>query len=132
MAKAGVAPDDIGYLECHGTGTKVGDGIEVDALARVFPRTADHPLLIGSVKTNVGHSEAASGITSVIKTTMALEHSKIPPTYGLKEINPKLKLAERHISIPRQLTPWFDNAFGARLAGKNPICSIAVGGSHES
>jgi acyl transferase domain-containing protein len=118
MAKAGVVPDDITYIECHGTGTKVGDAIEVDALSRVFARTPESPLLIGSVKTNVGHSEAASGISSVSKTTMALERGQIAPTHGLKTINPKLKVEERHISIPRKLTPWPDRPSRVRRAGE--------------
>ncbi|CAK4032116.1 polyketide synthase [Lecanosticta acicola] len=105
MAKAAVIPDDIVYLECHGTGTKVGDAIEVEALSRVFASDAGRqPLLIGSVKSNVGHSEAASGISSVIKSTMALEKRQIPPTHGVKNINPKLKLDERNIDIPLTLT----------------------------
>lgn len=107
MAKAGLDPDSISYIECHGTGTKVGDAIEVEGLARVFQRTCqDAPLLIGAVKTNVGHSEAASGISSIIKTTMALERGQIPPTHGSKNINPKLKVDERDISIPTELVAW--------------------------
>lgn len=107
MAKAALMPDEINYLECHGTGTKVGDAIEVEALSRVFQRNeGQQPLLVGSVKSNVGHSEAASGISSVIKSTMALEKGKIPPTYGLKNVNPKLKLEERNIQIPTVLTDF--------------------------
>ncbi|KAI0392744.1 reducing type I polyketide synthase 10 [Xylariaceae sp. FL0594] len=107
MAKARLSPDEITYVECHGTGTKVGDAIEAEALSRVFRRERlDTPLLIGSVKTNVGHSEGVSGLTSVIKSTMAIERGQIPPTYGLKNINPKLKVEERNITIPVQLTPW--------------------------
>lgn len=119
MAKGGVSPDDITYIECHGTGTKVGDAIEVDALARVFQRTPQHPLLIGSVKTNVGHSEAASGIAGVIKATLALEKGMIPPTHGLKNINPKLKVDERHFSIPTTLTRWPLDSPPLRRIGKS-------------
>ncbi|KAL9123287.1 MAG: hypothetical protein Q9187_000159 [Circinaria calcarea] len=103
-AKAGIGFSETAYVECHGTGTKVGDVIEVEALSRVFKRPAHSPLLIGS--TNVGHSEAASGISSVIKTTLALEKSLIPGTVGLNQINPKLKTTEWNISIPTTLTPW--------------------------
>lgn len=108
MAKGQVQPEDITYVECHGTGTKVGDAIEVEALSRVFPRTVDRPLLIGSVKSNVGHSEAASGISSVIKSTMILERGEIPPTHGLVSINPRLQADERHVAIPTELTQWPD------------------------
>ncbi|CAG8953714.1 hypothetical protein HYFRA_00006603 [Hymenoscyphus fraxineus] len=127
LAKANVNPDDLAYIECHGTGTKVGDAIEVDGLSRVFPRTAERPLLIGSVKTNVGHSEAASGISSVIKASMALERGKIPPTYGLKNINPKLKVKERHISIPTEMIKWPEYASDVRYIGIN---SFGYGGAN--
>ncbi|KAI5866016.1 reducing type I polyketide synthase 10 [Durotheca rogersii] len=127
MAKGGVDPQDITYIECHGTGTKVGDAIEVDALARVFDRTAQRPLMIGSVKTNVGHSEAASGIAGVVKATLSLEKGLIPPTAGLKNINPKLKVEERNFSIPTTLTPWPEDSQGPRRVGIN---SFGYGGAN--
>ena len=119
LAKAGLHPDSISYVECHGTGTKVGDAIEVEGLARVFQRTCQGaPLLIGAVKTNVGHSEAASGISSIIKATMALERAQIPPTHGLKNINPKLKVEDRNISIPTKLVAWPGAPFRVKRVGK--------------
>lgn len=118
MKGAGLDPHSIDYIECHGTGTKVGDAIEVEALARVFQRLPQDPLLIGAVKSNVGHSEAASGISSIIKSSMALERGKIPPTYGLKNINPKLRVEERNISIPTELTAWPGSPSRVRRAGK--------------
>ncbi|KAI0401620.1 reducing type I polyketide synthase 10 [Xylaria palmicola] len=127
MARANVTSDDVGYVECHGTGTKVGDAIEVDGISKVFPRTAQRPLLIGSVKTNVGHSEAASGISSVIKATMALERGFIPPTYGLKNINPKLRVEERNIKIPTELTKWPEYVSRVRCIGIN---SFGYGGAN--
>ncbi|KAK4222721.1 acyl transferase/acyl hydrolase/lysophospholipase [Podospora fimiseda] len=128
LAKAGLGPDDISYIECHGTGTKVGDAIEVDALARVFQRQGKDPLIIGAVKTNVGHSEAASGITSVIKSTLALEKGQIPPTHGVKNINPKLKIEERNISIPTELVSWPEIPGRVRRAGIN---SFGYGGANS-
>lgn len=82
------------YIECHGTGTPVGDPIEVEALSRVFSkgRSSNDPLLIGSVKTNLGHSEAASGISGLIKVVLALENNRIPASVGVKTLNPKRKL----------------------------------------
>lgn len=77
------------YVECHGTGTPVGDPIEVDAVGRCFSPREGPPLLIGSVKTNVGHSEGASGLTSILKVIKAFENGQIPPTYGVKTLNPK-------------------------------------------
>ncbi|KAI0393705.1 reducing type I polyketide synthase 10 [Xylariaceae sp. FL0594] len=127
MAKAGLTPDDIGYIECHGTGTKVGDAIEVEALARVFRRQGKTPLMIGAVKSNVGHSEAASGISSIIKSTLALERGQIPPTYGLKNVNPKLKIEEYNISIPTELTKWSSSPLKPRRVGIN---SFGYGGAN--
>ncbi|KAJ8127949.1 hypothetical protein O1611_g5687 [Lasiodiplodia mahajangana] len=127
MSRAGLTPDDITFVECHGTGTKVGDAIEVDALSRVFQRTEKNPLLIGAVKSNVGHSEAASGISSIIKTTFAMEKGQIPPTHGLKNINPKLKIEERNIVIPTELTTWPDAPFRLRRVGIN---SFGYGGAN--
>ncbi|XXH01662.1 hypothetical protein Hte_008022 [Hypoxylon texense] len=124
---AGLHPDYIDYVECHGTGTKVGDAIEVEALARVFRRPPQDPLLVGAVKSNIGHSEAASGISSIIKSSMALERGQIPPTYGLKSINPKLRVEERNISIPTELTPWPDAPSRVRRVGIN---SFGYGGAN--
>ncbi|KAI1826121.1 reducing type I polyketide synthase 10 [Xylaria intraflava] len=127
MSKAKLGSEDIAYVECHGTGTRVGDATEVDAIAHVFQRTSQDPLLIGSVKTNVGHSEAVSGISSIIKTTMAMERGLLPPTYGLKNINPKLKVKERNISIPTELTAWPDSPLRPRRVGIN---SFGYGGAN--
>lgn len=87
----------------------------------MFRRTPETKLLIGSVKTNVGHGEAASGISSVLKSTFALERGQIPPTYGLKNVNPKLKANERHISIPTELTAWPGPSSQVRRIGKSHL-----------
>lgn len=89
--RAGLRFADTDYVECHGTGTAVGDPIEVDAIGRCFSRRDGPPLMIGSIKTNLGHSEAASGLSSVIKVVLAFEKGVIPPTHGIKELNPKRK-----------------------------------------
>ena len=81
----GVAPADVGYVEAHGTGTALGDPIEVRALAGVLGqgRAADRPLVLGSVKTNIGHLEAAAGIAGLIKTVLAVNRGVIPPHLNL-------------------------------------------------
>lgn len=84
----------------------MGDPIEVEALSRVLRNKSGRATLIGSVKTNLGHNEAASGITSIIKVALAFEKSMIPPTIGIKHINPALKLAERNIQVVTEPTPW--------------------------
>ncbi|KAL3450556.1 hypothetical protein BJX65DRAFT_316007 [Aspergillus insuetus] len=128
MARANLLPSDITYVECHGTGTKVGDAIELDGLASVFNDrlVRNQPLYIGSVKSNVGHSEAASGISSVIKATLALEHGRIPPTYGLKNVNPKLRLEERNFCIPTETIEWPDETRLRRIG----VNSFGYGGAN--
>ncbi|KAF2748444.1 ketoacyl-synt-domain-containing protein [Sporormia fimetaria CBS 119925] len=104
---AGLPTHLTGYFECHGTGTPVGDPIEVSAIAKVFSEgRKTEPLLIGSVKTNLGHSEAASGITGVIKSILALEKGMIPATVGIKRLNPNIDFDGSHVKVVTEMTPW--------------------------
>ncbi|CRG92461.1 Nonribosomal peptide synthetase 14 [Talaromyces islandicus] len=106
-SKAGLSPEETAYVECHGTGTAVGDPIEVEAVSRAFERTpGSAPTLIGSVKTNLGHSEAASGISSIIKGTLALENGFIPATIGVKRLNPKIKSNEWNVEVVTNGRAW--------------------------
>ena len=123
---AGINPKDTGYVEAHGTGTKVGDPIEAAALHKVFgeDRSARNPLFIGSVKSNIGHLEAASGeffkclflpystldtgIISVIKTAMMLERGFILPNYDFKKPNEKIPFSKWHLKV--RMEEW--NGFG--------------------
>ncbi|RYP61682.1 hypothetical protein DL770_009733 [Monosporascus sp. CRB-9-2] len=127
LSKGKIEQDDVTYVECHGTGTKVGDAIEIEALSRVFRRTVQDPLFVGSVKSNLGHSEAASGISSIIKATMAMERGQIPPTYGLRNVNPKLNVDEHHICIPIKLMPWPERPCRLRRVG---VSSFGYGGAN--
>jgi len=99
--KAGLNPVDTGYIEAHGTGTKVGDPIEATALHEVFGegRTAKQPLFVGSVKSNIGHLEGASGVVSVIKTAMMLEKGFILPNCNFEKANPKIPFDEWHMKV---------------------------------
>ena len=92
LERAGVAPGDVGYLEAHGTGTSLGDPIEVQAAAAALGngRDADRPLLIGSVKTNIGHLEAAAGIAGVIKVILSLEHEELPKHLHFRNPSPHI------------------------------------------
>ncbi|KAL7931844.1 polyketide synthase [Trichoderma chlorosporum] len=121
---AGLSFADTDYVECHGTGTPVGDPIEVDGIATCFAGREGEPLRIGSVKTNMGHSEAASGLTSIIKVALAFEHGVIPPTYGVKTLNPKLKLKERNMKVLTEVEAW---PRALRRAGVN---SFGYGGAN--
>ncbi|HET6890348.1 MAG TPA: polyketide synthase, partial [Pyrinomonadaceae bacterium] len=113
LASAGVKPNQVAYVEAHGTGTSLGDPIEVRALGAVFGegRTNDDRLLIGSVKTNIGHLEAAAGVAGLIKVVLALQR-EIPPHIHLNVVNPHIPLDEIPIIIATRSTPW--------PAGKSP------------
>ncbi len=117
LAAARVEPGRVQYVEAHGTGTPLGDPIEVRALAAVYGpgRPGGQPLSVGSVKTNVGHLEAAAGIAGLIKVVLALRHGQIPPHLHFQEPNPHLPWKELPVAIPLRLTPW--PAAGPRLAG---------------
>ncbi|PTB75157.1 polyketide synthase [Trichoderma longibrachiatum ATCC 18648] len=121
---AGLSFSDTDYVECHGTGTPVGDPIEVDGIAACFAGREGEPLRIGSVKTNMGHSEAASGLTSIIKVALAFEHGVLPPTYGVKNLNPKLRLKERNMKVLTEAEAW---PRALRRAGVN---SFGYGGAN--
>jgi acyl transferase domain-containing protein len=99
--KAGLNPLDTSYVECHGTGTQAGDTTETGALARVFGpgRDESEPLIIGSVKTNVGHLEGASGVAGVIKTILMLENGIILPNRNFKKANPRIPLKEWKLRV---------------------------------
>ena len=98
---AGVDPMNTGYVEAHGTGTKVGDPLEASAIHSVFSegRTPKNPLLMGSLKSNIGHTEGASGIVSVIKTALMLQHGFVLPTCGFEKPNEKIPLNEWKIKV---------------------------------
>ncbi|MGR9107104.1 MAG: SDR family NAD(P)-dependent oxidoreductase [Gammaproteobacteria bacterium] len=105
--KAGVHPHEIGYVEAHGTGTPIGDPTEAGALGRALGngRPQERPLLLSSVKANIGHLEAASGVAGIIKTTLCLKHGLIPPLANLVEPNPEIPFAELGLRLPTEIQP---------------------------
>jgi len=104
--KAGVSPGSVQYIEAHGTGTRAGDPVELSTLGAVLAGGRTSPCLVGSVKTNVGHTEAAAGITGLIKTVLSLYHRTLPPSLHCRELNPDIPWAELPVRIVRELTPW--------------------------
>ncbi|OIW25172.1 hypothetical protein CONLIGDRAFT_690934 [Coniochaeta ligniaria NRRL 30616] len=110
-ARANISPDDTGFVEAHGTGTKVGDPIEAAVVHRVFGsgRTKRAPLYMGSVKTNVGHLENASGIISIIKASLMLEKGFILPNVNFEQANESIPLDEWNIKVPVKIRPWPKN-----------------------
>jgi acyl transferase domain-containing protein/NADPH:quinone reductase-like Zn-dependent oxidoreductase/SAM-dependent methyltransferase/acyl carrier protein len=118
LRRAGVAPGEVGLVEAHGTGTQLGDPIEAQALGAVFGPGRDpaRPLWLGSVKTNLGHLEAAAGVTGLLKLVLALQHRQIPPHLHLRTPSPHIPWADLPLAIPTALTPW-EPIGGRRIAG---------------
>ena len=127
-ALAGVGADSISYVEAHGTGTLVGDPIEVEGLTRAFRTTTQAKGFcgLGSVKTNIGHLDAAAGVAGLIKTALALRNRRIPASINLVTPNPKLGLENSPFHLITQTTPWPE--------GKNPrragVSSFGIGGTN--
>ena len=101
--QVGLDPSDTAYVEAHGTGTAAGDPVEAEAIAMVFTkdRAPHHPLIVGSVKTNIGHLEAASGMAAIIKAVFALESGIIPPNINFEHPNPNIPLEEWNLKVYR-------------------------------
>jgi acyl transferase domain-containing protein/NADPH:quinone reductase-like Zn-dependent oxidoreductase/NAD(P)-dependent dehydrogenase (short-subunit alcohol dehydrogenase family)/SAM-dependent methyltransferase/acyl carrier protein len=118
LANAGVDPADVSYIEAHGTGTSLGDPIELQALGAVFGpgRDAASPLLVGSAKTNVGHLEAAAGVAGLIKVVMALQHQEIPQQLNFKQPNPHVPWQRLALRVTDERRPWIP-LNGKRIAG---------------
>jgi len=113
---AGVAARDVGYLETHGTGTRLGDPIEVRAALAVYgARNGADPLTLGAVKANLGHAELAAGAASLIKAVMALHHGELPPQAGLETLNPALSLDGARIAT--EVLPWPETSRLAAVSG---------------
>lgn len=125
---AGVDPQDVSYIEAHGTGTKAGDRAECTALGHFFGsrRRKGDPLPIGSVKTNIGHLEPASGIAGLIKAILVLQNRELPPTVHFKEPNPEIPFAELNLSVVDRLVPMSDRG-AAPVAG---VSSFGFGGTN--
>ncbi len=118
LDRAGVRPVDVDYLEAHGTGTSLGDPIEVQAAAAVLgrDRTADRPLLIGSAKTNIGHLEAAAGIAGVLKVVLALENQELPKHLHFQNPSPHIPWDRIPVRVVDEATTWERNG-RPRIAG---------------
>lgn len=125
--RAGISPTDTQYFEAHGTGTKAGDPIETRAVGAVFSPGRDVPLRIGSLKSNIGHLEGASGLASIIKTTTSLEKGQILPNMHFNVCNPEINLAAWKLEVPTQLMDWPKPVNGIRRASIN---SFGYGGAN--
>ena len=108
LASAGLTSEAIGYVEAHGTGTRLGDPIELEALANVLTkgRAADQPLWVGSMKTNLGHLESASGVAGIMKVILALQHRCIPPHIHFHQLSDQIRIGDAAVEIPTKAVPW--------------------------
>ncbi|MFN6479644.1 SDR family NAD(P)-dependent oxidoreductase [Nostoc sp. DedQUE07] len=128
MMLAGVEPETINYIEAHGTGTALGDPIEIAALSQVFRSSTTKKgfCAIASVKTNIGHLDAAAGIAGLIKTVLALKHQQIPPSLNFEQPNPQIDFANSPFYVNTTLTEW--------KAGSTPrragVSSLGIGGTN--
>ncbi|MEV0457337.1 CurL C-terminal domain-containing protein, partial [Catellatospora methionotrophica] len=127
LARAGMAPDRVGYVEAHGTATAIGDPVEFEALRRVFA-TADRPaesLVLGAVKPSIGHTDAAAGIAGLIKATLVVERATVPGTLHFNKPNPAIELGGTPFAITAATRSWTPD--GPRIAG---VSSFGLGGSN--
>ncbi|KAH1487245.1 hypothetical protein LV164_007856 [Aspergillus fumigatus] len=132
LHQAGVNPLDVSYVELHGTGTQAGDAVESESVSDVFApstprRRPDQRLYLGAVKSNIGHGEAAAGITSLLKALLVFQKNMIPKHIGIKtEINPIIPkdLERRHVGLAMESTPW------PRPAGKKRLAVVNSFGAH--
>jgi acyl transferase domain-containing protein/SAM-dependent methyltransferase len=126
QAMAGIDPGTVTYIETHGTGTQLGDPIEIAALTRAFRASTDRKQFcaVGSVKSNVGHLNAAAGVTGLIKATLAVEHAKLPPTLHYIEPNPEIDFVNSPFYVQAELSDWTATP---RRAGVN---SFGIGGTN--
>jgi glutamate-1-semialdehyde-2,1-aminomutase len=125
--QAGISPHQVQYIEAHGTGTQLGDPIEMKALGKVLAegRSPDNDCVVGSVKTNIGHLEAAAGIASLIKVALSLQNRQIPPSLHFQQPNPYIPFANLPLRVPSALEPWPEK--DPTIAG---VSSFSFGGTN--
>ncbi len=128
-AASGVEMESVSYIEAHGTGTRLGDPIEVQALTKAFRAETDRKqfVALGSIKTNIGHLDVAAGVAGLIKTILALKHRQIPPSLHFTDPNPEIDFASSPIFVNTELRPWETAAGEPRRAG---VSSFGFGGTN--
>jgi len=129
QAAAGVHPDEISYIEAHGTGTPMGDPIEIQALTRAFGAHTQRKgyCAIGSVKTNIGHADVAAGVAGLIKTVLALKYRQLPPSLHFETPNPQIDFADKPFFVNNRLRDWEVNGYARCCAG---VSSFGIGGTN--
>ncbi len=128
LGLARIDPGTLGYVEAHGSGTELGDPIEVEALSQVFRSATDRRGFcgLGSIKTNIGHLDAAAGVAGLVKTVLALHHAELPPSLYFETPNPKIDFENNPFRVLTELVPW-QNGDGPRRAA---VSSFGLGGTN--
>ena len=129
LKRAQISADDISYVEAHGTGTFVGDPIEANSIGSILGADRQSDLYIGSVKSNIGHLEAASGVAGLIKVCLSLKEKQIPPNIHFKQPNPQIEFEKYHLRVPIKLEAWATDADKPRRACIN---SFGFGGTNAT
>ncbi|MGA2031843.1 MAG: SDR family NAD(P)-dependent oxidoreductase, partial [Thermoguttaceae bacterium] len=129
LADAGLSAERISYIEAHGTGTPLGDPIEIQSLGKLFAKRTptDPPCYVTSVKANIGHTETVSGVAGLLKVVLMLQHGQVPPQLHLEQLNPNISLAGTRLVIPTKALPWRPGGEATRVAG---ISSFGFGGTN--
>ena len=129
LARAGVAPSEVDYLEAHGTGGELSDPIEIEAAGKVYGagRNPEQPLLIGTVKTNIGHLEAAAGVAGIIKVLLSMQHGLIPPHLHFQDPNPRVDWGQLPVRVAASATDWPESFSRPARAG---VSAFGISGSN--
>lgn len=126
LQMAEIEPETITYIETHGTGTRLGDPVEINALKKVFKNNKKHSIALGAVKTNIGHLDTAAGAAGLIKTIMAMKHGLIPPTLHFEHPNPEIDFENSPFYVNASLSPWEPSNLPMRAG----ISSFGIGGTN--
>ena len=130
LEKSGLNPEEVAYFEAHGTGTAIGDVIEVTSIADTYTRGRGKPrrkMRIGSVKSNLNHTESTSGLAGLIKVALMIKNKRLVPTVNVNVLNPKLKLEEKGLIVQQTSEPWYTESGKPRIGAVN---SFGYGGSN--